>query len=115
MREEIEIGPHTCQITFQVMDISPAYIWFLGCPWIHSIGVVPSTLHHKLKFIVKGQLVIVSSKEDIQVSCSSSTPYVEVEEKSLETSLQAVEIVSNAYVESPSVQPRLSGASLMVA
>jgi len=49
------------------------------------------------------------------VSCSSSTPYVEAVEESLETSFQALEVVSNAYVESPSVQPRSSGAALMVA
>lgn len=76
----IQIGPHTCQITFQVMDINPAYICLLGRPWIHSVGVVPSTLHKKLKFMVEGQLVIVSSEEDILVSCSSSTPYVEAME-----------------------------------
>ena len=42
-------------------------------------------------------------------------PYVEVEEESLETSFQALEIVNNAYVESPSIQPYLSDTSLMVA
>ena len=45
----------------------------------------------------------------------SSTPYVEAAEESLETSFQALEIVNNAYVEFPLVQPCLSGASLMVA
>ena len=34
---------------------------------------------------------------------------------SLETSFQALEIVNSAYVESPSIQPRLSYTSLMVA
>jgi len=111
----IQIGPHTCQITFQVMDISPAYSCLLGQPWIHSVGLVPSTLHLKLKFVVEGQLVIVSGEEDILVSCPSFTPYVEAAEESLETSFQALEIVNNAYVEAPSVQPRLSGSSLMVA
>ena len=82
---------------------------------MHSVGVVPSMLHQKLKFVVEGQLVIVSGEEDILVSCPSSTPYVEAVEESLETSFQALEIVSSAYVESPPVQPRLSGATLMVA
>ena len=41
----IQIGPHTCQITFQVMDINPAYSCLQGRPWIHSVGVVPSTWH----------------------------------------------------------------------
>lgn len=95
----IQIESHVCQITFQVMDINPAYSCLLGHPWIHSVGVVPSTLHQKLKFAVEGQLIIVSG-EDILVSCPSSTPYVEVAEESLETSFQALEVVSNAYVES---------------
>ena len=111
----IQIGPHTCQITFQVMDINPAYSCLLGQPWIHSVGLVPSMLHQKLKFVVEGQLVIVSREEDILVSCPSSTPYVEAAEESLETSFQALEIVNNAYVEAPPVQPCLSGAFLMVA
>ena len=71
-------------------------------------------LHQKLMFVVEGQMVIVSGEEDILVSCPSSTPYVEVVEDSLETYLQALEIMNNAYVEAPLVQPRLSGASLMV-
>ena len=70
-----------CQITFQVMDINPAYITLLGQPWIRSVGVVPSTLHQKLKFVVEGQLIIVSGEEDILVSCPSSTPYVETVEE----------------------------------
>jgi len=99
----IQIGPHVCQITFQVMDINPAYITLLGQPWIRSVGVVPSTLHQKLKFVVEGQLIIVSGEEDILVSCPSSTPYVEAVEESLEMSFQALEVVSNAYVESSPV------------
>jgi len=39
----------------------------------------------------------------------------EASEESLVTSFQALEIMNNAYVEAPPVQPRLSGASLMVA
>ena len=97
------------------MNINPAYSCLLGQPWIHSVGVVLSTLHQKLKFVVEGQLIIVSGEEDILVSCHSSMPYVEAMEESLETSFQALELVSNAYVESPPVQPRSSGAALMIA
>ena len=73
----VQIGPQTCQVTFQVMDINPAYSCLLGRPWIHSVGVVPSTLHQKLKFVMEGHLVIVSGEEDVLVSCPSSMPYVE--------------------------------------
>ena len=82
----IQIGPHTYQITFQVMDINLAYSCLLGRPWIDSVGVVHSTLHQKLKFVVGGHLIIVCGEKDVLVSCPSSTPYVEVVEESLETS-----------------------------
>ena len=57
----------------------------------------------------------MSGEEDILVSCPCSTPYVEATEESLETSFQALEIMNNAYGKAPLVQPRLSGAFLMVA
>ena len=97
------------------MDINPAYSCLLGRPWIHSAGVVPSTLHQKLKFVVGGQLIIVFGEEDKLVSCPSATPYVEVVEESLETTFQTLKVVDNAYVESFLIQPRMSNASMMVA
>jgi len=97
------------------MDINPAYNYLLGRPWIHSVGVVPSTLHQKLKFVVEGNLVIVSGEEDILVSCPSSMPYVEAAGESLETSFESFEVVSIASVNSFSGQPCLSNAVVMMA
>ena len=111
----IQIGPHTCNVVFQVMDINPAYSCLLGRPWIHALGVVLSTLHQKLKFAVGGLLVIVSGEEDMLVSCPSSTPYVETAEESLETVFQSFEVVSCASVEPSPLLPSLSNAAIMVA
>jgi len=111
----ILIGPHTCQVTFQVMDINPAYNCLLGRPWIHSVGVIPSTLHQKLKFVVEGNLVIVSGEEDVLVSCPSSMSYVEAAKESLETTFQSFKVVSIASVDSLSGQPCLSDTAMMVA
>jgi len=97
------------------MYINPAYNYLLGHPWIHSVGVVPSTLHQKLKFVVEGHLVIVSGEEDILVSCPSSMPYVEAAEESLETAFQSFEVVNIASVDSFSRQPCLSDTAVMVA
>jgi len=87
----------------------------LGCPWIHSVGVVPSTLHQKLKFVVEGHLVIISGEEDILVSCPSSMPYVEAAEESLETAFQSFEVVSISSVDSFCRQACLSDAAVMMA
>jgi len=111
----IQIGPYTCNVVFQVMDINPAYNCLLGRPWIHAQGVVPSTLHQKLKFAVGGLLVIVSGEEDILVSCPFSAPYVETTEESLETAFQSFEVVSCASVETSPLLRSLSNAAIMVA
>ena len=42
---EVQIGPCTFNVEFQVMDISPSYNCLLERPWIHIVGVVPSILH----------------------------------------------------------------------
>ncbi|XP_052883513.1 uncharacterized protein LOC108451492 [Gossypium arboreum] len=51
------IGPNTYEVDFLVMDIKPSYNCLLGRPWIHSAGVVPSSLHQKLKLVADGRLV----------------------------------------------------------
>ena len=68
---EVQIGPCTFNVEFQVMDISPFYNCLLGRPWIHIAGAVPSTLHQKIKFVIEGQLVYVSAEEDMIAAISS--------------------------------------------
>ncbi|XP_058763854.1 uncharacterized protein LOC131637289 [Vicia villosa] len=87
----IKIGPHTFYITFQVMDIEPAYTCLLGRPWIHSAGAVTSTLHQKLKFLTEGKLVVIEGEEDIFVSHLESYRYIGVEEDCVETPFQVLE------------------------
>lgn len=64
----IKIAPHTFFITFFVMNIDPTYSCLLGRPWIHSAGVVTSTLYQRLKYLVSNKLVVVEGEEDIMVS-----------------------------------------------
>ena len=59
--------------------------------------------------------MIVSGEEDMLVSCSSSAPYVEAAEESLETAFQSFEVVSCASVEPSPSLPSLSKAAIMVA
>jgi len=111
----VQIGPCTFQITFQVMDILTAYSCLMRRPWIYFAGVVPSTLHQKLKFVIDDKLIIVFGEEDFIVSGPLSSRYIETAEEALETSFQALEIVNNTYVEPFQVNPYLSDASLMMA
>ena len=87
----VNIGPSDFQITFQVMDIHPAYSCLLGRPWIHEVGAVTSTLHQKLKFVKNDKLVVVGGEKALLVSHLSSFTYVHAEEE-VGTPLQALYI-----------------------
>ena len=77
----VKIGLSDFQITFQVMNIHPAYSFLSGRPWIHEAGAVTSTLHQKLKFVKNGKLVIVRGEKELLVSHLSSFSYVEAEDE----------------------------------
>lgn len=76
----IKIGPSLFQITFQVMDIHPAYSCLLGYSWIHEVGAVTSTLHQKLKILKNGKLVIMGGEQVMLVNHLSSFSYIDVDE-----------------------------------
>ena len=74
------------------MEITPTYSFLLGRPWIHSVEVVPSTLHKKLKFIVGSKMICLMGEEDFLITKLIPTPYVEATEEALECSFRSFEI-----------------------
>ena len=77
----VQVGPCTFDSEFIVMDMNPSYNYLLGRPWIHMASVVPSTLHQKVKFIVKKSLITVVIEEDMIATTTTTTPYLEVKEE----------------------------------
>ena len=47
----IQMGPAEFSAEFQVLDIDTSYDLFLGRPFIHVAGFVPSTLHQIMKLV----------------------------------------------------------------
>ena len=86
---EVQIGPCTFNVEFQVMDISPSYNYLLGRSWIHIVGAVPSTLHH---------LVCIAAEEDMIATTSLGAPYIEADEKAVEYSFRLLEFMNAMYV-----------------
>ncbi|XP_077215660.1 uncharacterized protein LOC143850288 [Tasmannia lanceolata] len=64
---EIQIGGGMFEIEFQVLDIKPSFNLLLGRPWLHKYGVVPSSLHQKLKFIKGNSVITVRGDLDLEV------------------------------------------------
>ena len=47
------------------MRIPTSFNLLLGRLWIHIVGVIPSSLHQKVKFIHDGRIITVQSTKDI--------------------------------------------------
>ncbi|RDX76837.1 hypothetical protein CR513_43132, partial [Mucuna pruriens] len=109
----IRIDPITFDITFLIMDIQPAYSCLLGIPYIHAIGVIPSSLHQKVKFITWQQLINVMREKELIISTPTPTKYIEGDEKALETSFQSLEVASTTHAKPGNLSP--SRAEIMAA
>ncbi|KAA3484755.1 hypothetical protein EPI10_006821 [Gossypium australe] len=100
--ERIEIpflvGPNTYEVDFLVMDIKPSYNCLLGRPWIHSAGVVPSSLHQKLKLVTEGRLVTINMEEDIIASVTNDAPYIGADDEAIECSFRLLEFVNSTFI-----------------
>ncbi|KAL6315054.1 hypothetical protein AAG906_030901 [Vitis piasezkii] len=51
-----------------VLRIQSSFNLLLGRPWIHEAGVIPSSLHQKVKFIHEGRIITIQSNRDIITS-----------------------------------------------
>ncbi|KAA0051766.1 Gag-pro-like protein [Cucumis melo var. makuwa] len=85
-------------------------------PWIHSAGVVPSTLHQKLKFIVGSKLICVMGEENFLITKPVSTPYVKATEEALECFFCSFEIAHATMMEATvdeEIKPHKSKVEVM--
>ncbi|XP_052878634.1 uncharacterized protein LOC128285265 [Gossypium arboreum] len=101
----LEIGPNIYEVDFLVMDIKPSYNCLLRRPWIHSVGVMPSSLHKKLTLVTDGRLVTINTEEDIIAVVTSKAPYVETNEESIECSFRSLEFVNATFISEGSEPP----------
>ena len=56
-------------------------------------GVVTSTLHQRLKFIIQDKVIVIGGEEDVVINNVTSFHYVEVDGEVHETPFQAMEII----------------------
>jgi len=47
---------------------------FLGRPWLHAMGAVASTVHWRLNFPSKDQLITIMAKEPLTIFRETSIP-----------------------------------------
>ena len=56
-------------VNFIVVNAFSPYTAILGRPWIHAMGVVPSTLHMKVKFPIEDGVNVVRGDQQVARQC----------------------------------------------
>ena len=63
IRLPVQTGADEVEVDFIVVDAFSPYTAIMGRPWLHSLGVVSSSLHQKVKYPSRGQVLeIVGSQ-----------------------------------------------------
>jgi hypothetical protein len=111
---ELYVGPQMFLVTLQVMDIHPSYSMLLGRPWIHAAGVVASSLHQCLKYIMNWMLVTVKAEETVSMIKNVAVPFIEADDCK-DNNIHAFEIMNTDWVPKNTVlrRPRISEAARM--
>ena len=52
-------------VTFIVVNSFSPYTAILGRPWIHTMGVIPSALHVKVKFHTENDIATVRGNQQV--------------------------------------------------
>jgi len=112
---ELYVGPQMFLVTLQVMDINPSYSMLLGRPWIHAAGVITSSLHQCLKYIMNMMLVTVKAEKTISMIKNIAIPFIEVADCK-DGNVHAFEIVNTDWVPENTIlrRPKISKAIRMV-
>ena len=68
LNTHVMIRPVRYPILFKVLRIQSSFNLLLGHPWIHEVGVIPSSLHQKVKFIHEGRIIMIQPDKDVVTS-----------------------------------------------
>ena len=57
------------EVDFIVVDTFSPYTAIMGRPWLHSLGAVSSTLHQKVKYPSRGQVLDIVGSQAMARQC----------------------------------------------
>ena len=69
IRLPVQIGSETVEVDFIVMDAYSPYTAIVARPWLHTLGAVSSTLHHKIKYPSEGQIEEILGDQTMARQC----------------------------------------------
>ena len=57
IRLPVQTGPEIVEVNFIIIDTYSPYTAIVGKPWLHTLGAVASSLHQKVKFSSRDQVL----------------------------------------------------------
>ena len=65
----MQAGEDVVEVDFIVVDAFSPYTAIMGRPWLHSLGSVSSTLHQKVKYPSRGQMLEIVGSQSMARQC----------------------------------------------
>ena len=69
IRLPVQIGTDVVEVDFIVVEAFSPYTAIMGRPWLHSLGAVSSTLHQKVKYPSRGQVLEIVGSQSMDRQC----------------------------------------------
>nr|XP_023887887.1 uncharacterized protein LOC112000014 [Quercus suber] len=69
IRLPMQTGPEVVEVDFIVVDAYSPYTAIMARPWLHTLGVVSSTLHQKVKYPSEGQVNEILGYQSMARQC----------------------------------------------
>ena len=69
IRLPVQTGSETVEVDFIVVDAYSPYTAIVARPWLHTLGVVSSTLHQKIEYPFEGQIEEILGDQDMARQC----------------------------------------------
>ena len=69
IRLPVQIGTDVVEVDFIMVEAFSPYTAIMGRPWLHSLGAVSSTLHQKVKYPSRGQVLEIVGSQSMASQC----------------------------------------------
>ena len=69
IRLSVQIGTNVVEVDFIVVDAFSPYTAIMGRPWLHTLGAVSSTLHQKVKYPSRDQVLEIVGRQSMARQC----------------------------------------------
>jgi len=69
IRVPVQTGSDVVEVDFIVVDAFSPYTAIMGRPWLHTLGVISSTLHQKVKYPSEDQVLEIVGSQSVARQC----------------------------------------------